>query len=82
MKELTLDHNNVWQEGMQLSNTDTYEFTATDLKGIKIVNNTNRTLPNTGGTGALLYTLGGLILMGLPLMYGLLRRRRERRFNG
>lgn len=82
IKELTRDTNNQWQEGMELSNTGTYTYTATALKGLKVVNTIGKTLPNTGGTGALLYTLGGMILMGLPLMYGLTRRRRERRFNG
>ena len=39
-------------------------------------------LPHTGGSGAVLYTLGGLmLLMASALMYGFRMRRRERRFN-
>ena len=37
-------------------------------------------LPDTGGTGTYLYTLGGIVLMALPLLYGYNQwRKRERR---
>lgn len=37
-------------------------------------------LPETGGSGTLIYTLGGLLLMALPLMYiGCKTRRRKRK---
>lgn len=49
---------------------------------VTIENAPGKALPNTGGTGALPYTLGGIaLLMASALMYGfVLRRRRERRF--
>ena len=48
---------------------------------VTIENAPGKALPNTGGTGALPYTLGGIaLLMASALMYGfVLRRRRERR---
>ena len=48
-----------------------------------IVENTpGEALPNTGGSGTLPYTLGGIaLIMASALMYGFRMRRRERRLN-
>ena len=47
-----------------------------------IPNDSGRQLPESGGPGTLLYTLGGMMLLiGSAWMYGFSRRRGERRFN-
>ena len=47
---------------------------------VTIENAPGKALPNTGGTGALPYTLGGIaLLMATALMYGFRMRHRERR---
>lgn len=47
-----------------------------------IVNRRRPRMPETGGAGTLLYTIGGIALMAIGLLYGCaLRRRRERREN-
>ena len=57
----------------------TYE--TADGIGIYISNPSGAVLPNSGGPGTLLYTLGGLMLiMASALMYGFRMRRGERRF--
>ncbi len=38
-------------------------------------------LPETGGTGTLPFTIFGIALMAFPILYSILRRKRERRFN-
>lgn len=38
-------------------------------------------LPETGGTGTLPFTIFGFALMATPILYSILRRKRERRFN-
>lgn len=49
---------------------------------ITIKNTPGQALPNTGGSGTLPYTLGGIaLLMASALMYGFRMRRRERRLN-
>lgn len=49
---------------------------------VKVTNTPGKALPNTGGSGTLPYTLGGLLLMcAAALMYGFRMRRRERRLN-
>ena len=51
-----------------------YTFTIHNTNGVE--------LPNSGGPGTLLYTLGGLMLiLASALMYGFRMRRGERRFN-
>ena len=46
-----------------------------------VTNNSGVELPNSGGPGTTLYTLGGLMLViASALMYGFRMRRRERRF--
>ncbi len=37
-------------------------------------------IPETGGTGTLIYTIFGLALMAFPILYSIIRRKRERRF--
>ena len=45
-----------------------------------IVNQLRPRLPETGGSGVLSYTIGGIVLMAVSLLYGCAsRRRRERR---
>jgi len=47
-----------------------------------VMNSAGATLPNTGGSGTLPYTLGGIaLIMASALMYGFRMRRRERRLN-
>ena len=49
---------------------------------VKVRNTPGYELPNTGGSGTLPYTLGGLMLIiSSALMYGFRMRRRERRLN-
>mgnify|MGYP002515075489 CR=1 FL=1 len=42
-----------------------------------VTNHAKERLPETGGTGTLPYTTGGLLLMAVPLLLGLRRRRRR-----
>ena len=57
----------------------TYE---NDVYTITVRNSTGVTLPNTGGSGTLPYTLGGIaLIMASALVYGFRMRRRERRLN-
>ena len=49
---------------------------------VHITNNSGVELPNTGGSGTLPYTLGGIaLIMASALVYGFRMRRRERRLN-
>ena len=49
---------------------------------LKVANTPGHALPNTGGSGTLSYTLGGIaLIMASALMYGFRMRRRERRLN-
>ncbi len=49
---------------------------------LTVYNDSGVTLPNTGGSGTLPYTLGGIaLIMASALMYGFRMRRRERRLN-
>lgn len=49
---------------------------------VTVNNSTGVVLPNTGGSGTLPYTLGGIaLIMASALMYGFRMRRRERRLN-
>ena len=49
---------------------------------LTVYNDPGKTLPNTGGSGTLPYTLGGIaLIMASALMYGFRMRRRERRLN-
>ena len=53
-----------------------------DVYTITVRNSTGVTLPNTGGSGTLPYTLGGIaFILASALMYGFRMRRRERRLN-
>ena len=69
------------QDGVVFNNP---EWIYKDNEGywvVKINNTSGAVLPNAGGPGTLLYTLGGLTLMLSALMYGFRMRRRERRLN-
>lgn len=59
-----------------LQNTpDTYEITVINKASY------DYELPATGGGGTIIYTFGGIILMAIPLLYGLnFMRKRERRY--
>ena len=71
----------------QLGNTTTtYNVTGNGTEDdpyvVVITNSSGVELPNAGGPGTLLYTLGGLMLiMASALMYGFRMRRGERRIN-
>ena len=70
-----LDGSNVSKELAVFDDTtNTYVITVNNSPGVE--------LPNTGGSGTLPYTLGGLMLMSAAaLMYGFIMRRRGRRLN-
>lgn len=51
-----------------------------DIPTLIIKNKPSYKLPETGGTGTLYYTLGGILLMAVPLMY-YVRRTRNHRMN-
>jgi hypothetical protein len=54
----------------------------TPIYTIVVANTPGKPLPEAGGPGTILYTLGGLGLITLSaLMYGFRMRRRERRLN-
>lgn len=67
----------------KVDGTDTSNMMTIDGTTVSVKNTAGQALPNTGGSGTMIYTLGGLLLiMGVALMYGFgLRRRRERRLN-
>ena len=56
-----------------LDENNLYTYTVT------VYNSTGYELPSTGGAGTTPYTIGGLLLMALPLVYGYRKRRSERR---
>lgn len=45
--------------------------------GWTVTNEKAYALPKTGGSGTLLYTIGGILLMSIPLMYDIKNRRRK-----
>ena len=56
------------------------EETGNKVYTVSIKNHPGTALPNTGGSGTLLYTLGGIgLIMASALMYIFRMRRRERR---
>ena len=56
-----------------LDENNLYTYTVT------VYNSTGYELPATGGSGTILYTTGGLLLMALPLVYGYRKKRRSER---
>ena len=66
----------------ELTVTVTHEDGAAGTWDGTIVNRRRPRMPETGGAGTLLYTIGGIALMAIGLLYGCaLRRRLERREN-
>lgn len=62
-------------EGKWTYDSNTFILTVTNCAG--------RALPHTGGVGTVPYTMGGLLILAVGLLYGLgLRRKRERRVRG
>lgn len=57
----------------ELDEDNLYTYTVT------VYNSTGFELPATGGSGTILYTTGGILLMALPLVYGYRKHRDERR---
>ncbi len=69
-----------YQQGM--GQPQTAEKDADGNYVVHVTNNSGYELPNTGGSGTLPYTLGGIaLIMASALMYGFRMRRRERRLN-
>ena len=64
------------------SGTTNASVSGTNDNTVSIKNTPGQALPNTGGSGTLPYTLGGIaLIMASALMYGFRMRRRERRLN-
>ncbi len=60
-------------DGGKLDENNLYTYTVT------VYNSTSYELPATGGSGTILYTIGGILLMAIPLVYMYRKRRSERR---
>ena len=59
---------------------DAAKVTGTNKDILWVVNTPGQTLPSTGGTGTMKYTVAGAILILTALCFGCALRRRERRF--
>ena len=65
-----------------VSGTEPIDGSEVTVYTLKVQNSAGFELPNTGGSGTLPYTLGGIaLIMASALMYGFRLRRRERRLN-
>lgn len=74
--QVTVDYDSISLTVMHADGaTSTWVMDGTDM----IVNATGYELPATGGSGTLLYTIGGLLLVAVPLVYGCSRRRKRER---
>ena len=75
------------ENGNRKGSTEGIDFTSEMIDGvltytISVTNTPGTALPNTGGSGTLPYTLGGIaLIMASALMYGFRMRRRERGLN-
>ena len=70
------------QADLMLNRSSESSSSEVDNRTLLIINHPGSALPMTGGSGALPYTLGGLMLIIVSaLMYGFRMRRRERRLN-
>ncbi len=58
---------------------ETAEGSVNENPTVYYTNRKGFVLPETGGSGTLIYTIGGLALMLIPLLYYILSRRKERR---
>lgn len=83
-----VNENGVWNSGnedfvvhyrQEGELTTAADGTVTDNRKQVVANVHAFTLPSTGGMGTKLYTLTGILLMAVPVVYGYRRRRRERR---
>ena len=79
---LTTDGITLCDENGSALTYDNAEVSGDDLLTVTVKNTPGESLPNTGGSGTLPYTLGGIaLIMASALMYGFRMRRRERRLN-
>lgn len=62
---------------LRLLSNDKAELEGDDQKIISVSNSTGYALPETGGSGTTMYTLGGFAVIAASLMYGLSMRRKK-----
>lgn len=75
---VTIEGNKLAPDSVQPINDPSNNSAVIGYK-FKVSNSAGYELPETGGIGTHYYTFGGLLLMVIPLVYGFVRRRRERR---
>ena len=72
---------NITRDGLKvMQGSNSSEVTEPDSTGnymLVVTNSTGIELPHTGGIGTFIYTLSGLLLMAIALMYGFVSRRRR-----
>lgn len=79
---VTLSDEDGETDGVSYDNAAVSNPPDAEVGTVTISNEPGSALPNTGGSGTLPYTLGGIaLIMASALMYGFRMRRRERRLN-